>query len=92
MPREFLKHFERYDRMMLRSKDAIRIVPYFVLLQFYPIFAYREADAPLLCSYQGGSLSHKTTLVRAHRGFRLLTLASYKYNITENYGLPVTKV
>ena len=40
----------------------------------------------------GGSLSHKTTPVQAHRGFRLLTLASYKYNITENYGLPVTKV
>ena len=51
--------------MMLGSKDAIRIVPYFVLPQFYPIFAYR-----------GGSLSHKTTFVQAHRGFRLLTLAS----------------
>ena len=63
-------------RMMLGSKDAIRIVPYFVLPQFYPIFAYREAYAPLLCSYRGGSLSHKTTLVQAHRGFRLLTLAS----------------
>ena len=35
---------------MLGSKDAIRIDPYFVLPQFYPIFAYREADAPLLCS------------------------------------------
>ena len=77
---------------MLRSKDAIRIVTYFVLPQFYPTFAYREADAPLLCEYRGGSLSHKTTPVQAHRGFRLLTLASYKYNITENYGLPVTKV
>ena len=64
-------------RMMLGSKDAIRIVPYFVLPQFYPIFAYREAYAPLLCSYRGGSLSHKTTPVQAHRGFRLLTLASY---------------
>ena len=63
-------------RMMLGSKDAIRIVPYFVLPQFYPIFAYREAYAPLLCSYRGGSLSHKTTPVQAHRGFRLLTLAS----------------
>ena len=31
---------------MLRSKDAIRIVTYFVLPQFYPTFAYREADAP----------------------------------------------
>ena len=41
-----------------------------------PIFAYRKAYAPLLCSYRGGSLSHKTTLVQAHRGFRLLTLAS----------------
>ena len=60
----------------LGSKDAVRIVPYFVLPQFYPIFAYREADAPLLCSYRGGSLSHKTTPVQAHRGFRLLTLAS----------------
>ena len=67
---------------MLGSKDAIRIVPYFVLLQFYPIFAYREAYAPLLCSYRGGSLSHKTTFVQAHRGFRLLTLASTYYNIT----------
>ena len=80
-------------RMMLGSKDAIRIVPYFVLPQFFlrsasigakhvplahstPIFAYREAYAPLLCSYRGGSLSHKTTPVQAHRGFRLLTLAS----------------
>ena len=85
--------------MMLGSKDAIRIVPYFVLPQFFlrsasvgakhvplahstPIFAYREAYAPLLCSYRGGSLSHKTTFVQAHRGFRLLTLASTYYNIT----------
>ena len=60
----------------LGSKDAVRIVPYFVLPQFYPIFAYREADAPLLCSYRGGALSHKTTPVQAHRGFRLLPLAS----------------
>ena len=62
--------------MMLGSKDAIRIVPYFVLPQFFPIFAYREADTSLLCLYRGGSLSHKTTPVQAHRGFRLLTLAS----------------
>ena len=68
--------------MMLGAKDAIRIVPYFVLPQFYPIFAYREAYAPLLCSYRGGSLSHKTTFVQAHRGFRLLTLVSTYYNIT----------
>ena len=60
---------------MLGSKDAIRIVPYFVLSQFYPIFAYREAYAPLLCPYRGGSLSHKTTHVHARRGFRLLPLA-----------------
>ena len=70
-------------RMMLGSKDAIRIVPYFVRPQFYPIFAYREAYAPLLCSYRGGSLSHKTTPVQAHRGFRLLTLASY--NVLSSY-------
>ena len=86
--------------MMLGSKDAIRIVPYFVLPQFFlrsasvgakhvplahstPIFAYREAYAPLLCSYRGGALSHKTTLVQAHRGFRLLTLASY--NVLSSY-------
>ena len=36
------------------SKDALRIVPYFVLPQSCPIFAYREADAPLLCSYRAG--------------------------------------
>ena len=61
-----------------------------------PIFAYREAYAPLLClrsasvgakrtstgcsaPYRGGSLSHKTTPVQAHRGFRLLALASLYY-------------
>ena len=68
----------------LGSKDAVRIVPYFVLPQFYPIFAYREADAPLLCSYRGGPLSHKTTPVQAHRGFRLLPLASYKLKARRN--------
>ncbi len=77
---------------MLGSKDAIRIVPYFVLPQFFyaplrsvlnmchwhiaPQYRIRKAYAPLLCSYRGESLSHKTTLVQAHRGFRLLTLAS----------------
>ena len=35
-------------------EDAIRIVTYFVLPQFYLTFAYREADAPLLCSYWVG--------------------------------------
>ena len=70
--------------MMLESNDAVRIVPYFVLPQFYPIFAYREADAPLLCSYRGGSLSHKTTPVQAHRGFSLLTLASLYTTIIHN--------
>ena len=48
--------------MMLGSKDVLRIVPYFVFttvvakrvplahstLQFCPIFAYREACAPVL--------------------------------------------
>ncbi len=56
--------------MMLGSKDAIRIVPYFVLPQFYPIFAYREAYAPLLCSYRGGSLSHKTTFCASTSWFQ----------------------
>lgn len=63
----------------VRVKNARRIVPYFVLPQFCPIFAYREASAPLLCSYRGGSLSRKTTPVQARRGFRLLTLALYKF-------------
>ena len=62
--------------MILGLKDAIRIVPYFVLAQFAPLFAYREAYAPLICPYRGGALSHNTTRVQAHRGFRLLTLVS----------------
>jgi len=78
-------------RMMLGSKDAIRIVPYFVLPQFYPIFAYREAYAPLLCSYRGGSLSHKTTPVQAHRGFRLLTLALFYYLTIKERGCTIEK-
>ena len=52
---------------------------YFVLAQSFQTFAYREAYAPLLCAYLGGSLSHKTTPVQARRGFRLLTLASYNF-------------
>ena len=59
----------------VKINNALRIVPYFVLSQFYPTFAYREAYAPLLCSYRCRSLSHKNTPVQAHRGFRLLTLA-----------------
>ena len=53
-------------------KDALRIVPYFV---FTTVGAKRTSTG---CSApcRGGSLSHKTTLVQAHRGFRLLTLAS----------------
>ena len=54
--------------MMLGAKDAIRIVPYFVLPQFYPIFAYREAYAPLLCEYRGVSQSHYPTIVQAQVG------------------------
>ena len=61
--------------MMIRLKDARRIAPYSVLSQFCPIFAYREACAPLLCSYRGGSLSHASTPEQAHRGCRLMTLA-----------------
>jgi hypothetical protein len=33
----------------------------------------------LLCPYRGGLLSHKTTPVQAHRGFRLLPLSSSLY-------------
>ena len=74
-----------HHHKILMSKDALRIVSYFVLPQSYPIFAYREACAPLLCSYRGGSLNHKTTPVQAHRGFRLLTLAS-SYNVYDKRG------
>ena len=53
---------------MLRSKDALRIVPYFVLPQSCPIFAYREAYAPLLCSYWGGSQGLAPTYEQTHVG------------------------
>ena len=95
---------------MLGSKDALRIVPYFVFttvgvkrvplahstLQSCPIFAYREACAPVLwfrsgrcktnihwifCTISDGSLSHKTIPVQVHRGFRLLTLVSYDVSV-----------
>ena len=59
-----------------KVKNARRIAPYSVLSQFYPIFAYREACASLLCSYRGGSLSHAPTPEQARRGCRLMTLAS----------------
>ena len=52
--RRWLTKRLRCDMMMLGAKDALRIVPYFVLPQSCPIFAYREADAPLLCSYRAG--------------------------------------
>ena len=42
-----------YD--MMERKHALRIAPCFALSQFCPVFAYREADASLLCSYRGGS-------------------------------------
>ena len=61
---------------ILKLKNARRIAPYSVLSQFCPIFAYREACASLLCSYRGGSLSHAPTPEQAHRGCRLMTLAS----------------
>ena len=67
-------------------KDAFRIVPCFALPQSCPLFVYRGVYTPLLYSYRGGSLSHKTTPVQAHRGFRLLTLASYNVNIRKGQG------
>ena len=56
MPRrqEIYACFNRFLPWPLKFKDAIRIVPYFVLSQFFPTFAYREAYAPLLCSYRAG--------------------------------------
>ena len=68
---------------MLRSKDALRIVPYFVLPQSCPIFAYREAYAPLLCSYWGGSQGLSPTYEQAHVDLDLLPLASLLYNYSK---------
>ena len=65
-------------------------------LQSCPIFAYRKTWALVLwfrsgrcktniywifCTISDGSLSHKTTPVQVHRGFRLLTLASYDVSV-----------
>ena len=61
---------------MSGSKDALRIVPYFVLPQSCPIFAYREAYAPLSCSYWGGFQGLSPTYEQAHVGLDLLILAS----------------
>ena len=61
---------------MLRSKDALRIVPYFVLPQSCPIFAYREAYAPLSCSYWGGFQGLSPIYEQAPVDLDLLTLAS----------------
>ena len=41
------------------------------------IFAYRGANAPLLCSYCGMSTSHETINVQAHVVYDLLTLEVY---------------
>ena len=64
--------------MMLGSKDAIRIVPYFVLPQFYPIFAYHEADAPLLCSCGGVFQRLTSAAVQAQANADLGTLVQQK--------------
>ena len=74
---------------MLRSKAALRIFSYFVLLQSCQIFAYCEACDPLLCSYRGGSLSHKTTPVQAHRGFRII-ISIRLGNVNERAGSRIT--
>ena len=60
---------------MLGSKDAIRIDPYFVLPQFYPIFAYREADAPLLCSLASPYIRRLCTIMKKiHSGIQRICL------------------
>ena len=74
--------------MMLGSKDALRIVTCFALPQSCPIFGYRGIFIPLLSSYRGGSLSHKTTFMQAYRGLWLLTLASYK-SLKECVEIPI---
>ena len=51
-----------------------RIVSCFALSQSDPLFAYRVAYAPLLCSYCGVSKSLLTTYVHAHVVYDLLTL------------------
>ena len=49
-----------------------------LMLHFYVYASVGEKQTSTGCSapYRGGSLSHKTTPVQAHRGFKLLTLAS----------------
>ena len=47
-----------------------RIVSCFALPQSYPTFAYREAYAPLLCSFWGVSQGHSPTIVQAQVGSR----------------------
>ena len=54
----------------------LRITPCFALSQSFTTFAYRGANAPLLCSYCGGSKSQQTTFVQAHVVCDLLTLES----------------
>ena len=54
-----------------------RIVPCFALPQSHTIFAYRGANAPLLCSYCCVSRCHTTTYVQEHVVDDLLTLESY---------------
>ena len=53
-----------------------------MLSQSYPLFAYREAYAPLLCSYWGGFQGHYTTFVQAPVVSDLLTLVSYFKDLT----------
>ena len=51
-----------------------QIVSCFALPQSSPTFAYREAYAPLLCSFLGVSQGHSPTIVQAQVGSDLLTL------------------
>ena len=46
-----------------------------------PNIRISRSFASLLCSYWGGSLSHNTTLVQAHRGIWLLTLVSLESEV-----------
>ena len=50
--------------------DANGLLRACALPQSYPIFAYREAGASLLCSYRGGSQSHSPPYEQAHVGER----------------------
>ena len=55
---------------MLRSKDALRIVPHFILPQSHSMFAYREGCTPLSCICHHAKKAQKNLFFMvSHRHF-----------------------